>query len=119
MLFFLQNGHRVVASDRRGHGRWTQTRDGHDMDHYADDLATPGGLPKSVFDDLQARQPVGVLPSAPVRPLLWLQPARSEILRGDHRELVAPGHDGRSQGPLPRATEAPTIYADLLAWLRS
>jgi non-heme chloroperoxidase len=39
MLFFLQQGYRVVAHDRRGHGRSTQTGDGHDMDHYADDLA--------------------------------------------------------------------------------
>src|SRR5207249_11977325 len=39
MLFFLQQGYRVVAHDRRGHGRSTQTSDGHDMDHYADDLA--------------------------------------------------------------------------------
>jgi pimeloyl-ACP methyl ester carboxylesterase len=30
---------RVIAHDRRGHGRSTQTADGHDMDHYADDLA--------------------------------------------------------------------------------
>ncbi|WP_250005696.1 alpha/beta fold hydrolase [Actinoplanes sp. M2I2] len=108
MLFFLRNGYRVVAADRRGHGRSTQVGDGHDMDHYADDLkavvehldlrdaihvghstgggevahyiarhgeervaravlisavpplmlqteANPGGLPKSVFDDLQAQ----------------------------------------------------------------
>ena len=108
MLFFLGKGYRVVAADRRGHGRSTQTGDGHDMDHYADDLAAvvehldlheavhighstgggevaryiarhgesrvakavlissvpplmvqteanPGGLPKSVFDDLQAQ----------------------------------------------------------------
>ena len=107
MLFFLQEGYRVIAHDRRGHGRSTQTGDGHDMDHYADDLAAvianldledavhvghstgggevvryiarhgqdrvakavlisavpplmvktpanPGGLPKSVFDDIQA-----------------------------------------------------------------
>jgi non-heme chloroperoxidase len=40
MLFFLQHGYRVIAHDRRGHGRSTQTADGHDMDHYADDLAT-------------------------------------------------------------------------------
>src|ERR1017187_7217751 len=39
MLFFLQHGYRVIAHDRRGHGRSTQTADGHDMDHYADDLA--------------------------------------------------------------------------------
>jgi len=39
MLFFLKNGYRVIAHDRRGHGRSTQTGDGHDMDHYADDLA--------------------------------------------------------------------------------
>lgn len=39
MLFFLRQGYRVVAHDRRGHGRSSQTGDGHDMDHYADDLA--------------------------------------------------------------------------------
>ncbi len=37
MLFFLQNGFRVVAHDRRGHGRSAQVSDGHDMDHYAAD----------------------------------------------------------------------------------
>jgi non-heme chloroperoxidase len=108
MLFFLQHGYRVIAHDRRGHGRSSQPGDGHDMDHYADDLAAlaahldlrdaihvghstgggevahylgrhgesrvakaaligavpplmvkteanPGGLPKQVFDDLQAQ----------------------------------------------------------------
>lgn len=40
MMFFLGHGYRVVAHDRRGHGRSTQVSDGHDMDHYADDLAT-------------------------------------------------------------------------------
>ena len=39
MLFFLDHGYRVIAHDRRGHGRSSQTGDGHDMDHYADDLA--------------------------------------------------------------------------------
>lgn len=43
MLFFLQHGFRVIAHDRRGHGRSTQTGDGHDMDHYADDLAAVVG----------------------------------------------------------------------------
>src|SRR6059058_4055304 len=108
MLFFLKQGYRVIAHDRRGHGRSSQTSDGHDMDHYADDLAAltahldlkdavhvghstgggevahylgrhgesrvakaalisavpplmvkteknPGGLPKEVFDGLQAQ----------------------------------------------------------------
>ncbi|MGK2855381.1 MAG: alpha/beta fold hydrolase, partial [Microbacteriaceae bacterium] len=108
MLFFLGQGYRVIAHDRRGHGRSTQTPGGHDLDHYADDLkaltdhldlhdaihighstgggevvrylarhgedraakaalisavpplmvqtdANPDGLPKSVFDDLQAQ----------------------------------------------------------------
>jgi len=39
MLFFLNHGYRVIAHDRRGHGRSSQTGHGHDMDHYADDLA--------------------------------------------------------------------------------
>jgi non-heme chloroperoxidase len=108
MLFFLNNGYRVIAHDRRGHGRSSQVGDGHDLDHYADDLAAvtahlnlkdaihvghstgggevvrylarhgesrvakaalisavpplmlktpanPGGLPKEVFDGLQAQ----------------------------------------------------------------
>ena len=108
MLFFLDHGYRVIAHDRRGHGRSSQVWDGHDMDHYADDVAAvvdhlgvqgavhvghstgggevihylarhgedrvskaviisavpplmvqtpsnPGGLPKSVFDDMQAQ----------------------------------------------------------------
>jgi non-heme chloroperoxidase len=108
LLFFLAQGYRVIAHDRRGHGRSTQTADGHDLDHYADDLAAvtahldlkdaihvghstgggevirylarrgekgvtkaaiisavpplmvktpanPGGLPKEVFDGLQAQ----------------------------------------------------------------
>jgi non-heme chloroperoxidase len=39
MLFFLGKGYRVVAHDRRGHGRSAQVSDGHDMDHYAADAA--------------------------------------------------------------------------------
>jgi len=43
MMFFLQHGYRVIAHDRRGHGRSTQTADGNDMDHYAADLAALTG----------------------------------------------------------------------------
>src|SRR5207245_6585596 len=39
MMFFARHGYRVIAHDRRGHGRSSQTNGGHDMDHYADDLA--------------------------------------------------------------------------------
>jgi non-heme chloroperoxidase len=46
MLFFLSKGYRVIAHDRRGHGRSTQVADGHDLDHYADDL-------KAVTDHLK------------------------------------------------------------------
>ncbi|WP_018390210.1 alpha/beta fold hydrolase [Ancylobacter sp. FA202] len=39
MLYFLGEGFRVVASDRRGHGRSAQVSEGHDMDHYAADVS--------------------------------------------------------------------------------
>ena len=39
MLYFVAKGHRVIAHDRRGHGRSSQVSDGHDMDHYAADAA--------------------------------------------------------------------------------
>jgi len=39
MMFFLNHSYRVIAHDRRGHGRSSQGSYGHDMDHYADDLA--------------------------------------------------------------------------------
>src|SRR6187402_2091152 len=39
MLYFLARGYRVIAHDRRGHGRSTQTWTGNEMDTYADDLA--------------------------------------------------------------------------------
>ncbi|MER7941912.1 alpha/beta fold hydrolase [Streptomyces sp. NPDC094473] len=38
MLFFLGHGYRVIAHDRRGHGRSSQSADGHDMDTYAADV---------------------------------------------------------------------------------
>lgn len=39
MIFLADNGYRVIAHDRRGHGRSSQPWEGNDMDHYADDLA--------------------------------------------------------------------------------
>jgi hypothetical protein len=66
MLFFLGKGFRVIAHDRRGHGRSTQPGDGRDMDHYADDLAeltahldlkdaVPADLPESVTPQRKKR----------------------------------------------------------------
>ena len=54
MLFFLHKGFRVIAHDRRGHGRSSQTSGGHDMEHYAADL---GALTKHL--DLQGAIHVG------------------------------------------------------------
>src|SRR6185503_7103992 len=45
LLFFLHKGFRVIAHDRRGHGRSSQTSGGHDMEHYAADL---GALTKAL-----------------------------------------------------------------------
>ncbi|KGI68556.1 alpha/beta hydrolase [Mycolicibacterium rufum] len=53
LMFFLGEGYRVVAHDRRGHGRSAQVADGHDMDHYADDLA-------AVVEHLDLREAVHV-----------------------------------------------------------
>jgi len=53
MLFFVGEGYRVVAHDRRGHGRSTQVGDGHDMDHYADDL-------RAVVEQLDLRDAIHV-----------------------------------------------------------
>ncbi|MCQ6257175.1 alpha/beta fold hydrolase [Pseudomonas sp. Q11] len=52
-LFFVQHGYRVIAHDRRGHGRSSQVSDGHDMDHYASDVST-------VVDHLDLRNVVHV-----------------------------------------------------------
>ena len=53
ILFFLQHGFRVVAHDRRGHGRSAQVGDGHDMDHYAADAS-------AVFEHLDLRNAVHI-----------------------------------------------------------
>jgi pimeloyl-ACP methyl ester carboxylesterase len=46
MPFFLRKGFRVIAHERRGHGRSTQTADGHDRHHHVDE---PGG-PDAAFE---------------------------------------------------------------------
>jgi non-heme chloroperoxidase len=53
MLYFGQRGYRVIAHDRRGHGRSGQTWDGNEMDTYADDLAT-------LFEKLDLRDAIMV-----------------------------------------------------------
>jgi len=53
MLFFLGEGYRVVATDRRGHGRSAQVDVGHDMDHYAADAS-------AVFEHLDLRNAVHI-----------------------------------------------------------
>src|ERR1700749_1300059 len=53
MLFFLSHGYRVVAHDRRGHGRSSQVDTGHDMDHYASDAS-------AVAENLDLRNAVHV-----------------------------------------------------------
>jgi non-heme chloroperoxidase len=53
MLFFLHKGFRVVAHDRRGHGRSSQGDTGHDMDHYAADAS-------AVFEHLDLRNAVHI-----------------------------------------------------------
>ncbi len=53
MLFFVQHGFRVIAHDRRGHGRSAQVSEGHDMDHYAADAA-------AVFEHLNLKNAVHI-----------------------------------------------------------
>ena len=158
MLFFLQHGYRVVAHDRRGHGRSSQVGDGHDMDHYADDLATvtehldlknaihvghstgggevvrylarhgesrvskaalisavpplmlkteanPLGLPKEVFDGLQAQlaaSRANFYRDLPTGPFYGYNRPGGRIFRRSDRQLVAAGNDRRREGALRR-----------------
>jgi non-heme chloroperoxidase len=53
LLYFLSEGYRVIAHDRRGHGRSSQVSDGHDMDHYAADAS-------AVVDHLDLRNAVHI-----------------------------------------------------------
>jgi non-heme chloroperoxidase len=53
MLYFVGKGYRVIAHDRRGHGRSSQVSDGHDMDHYAADAA-------AVVEQLELRNAIHI-----------------------------------------------------------
>jgi non-heme chloroperoxidase len=53
LLYLIGKGYRVIAHDRRGHGRSAQVSDGHDMDHYAADAA-------AVFEHLDLRNAVHI-----------------------------------------------------------
>lgn len=98
MLFLPEHGCRTIAHDRRGHGRSSQPWTGHDMDTYADDLATlietleknPCGRPFAVFDGLRAgtRQPRAVVQRHRLRALLRLEPSWCGGLAGP-RDLLA------------------------------
>ena len=155
MLFFLAEGYRVIAHDRRGHGRSTQTDLGNDMDTYAADAAelvahldlrdaihvghstgggevaryvaqhgagrvakavlisaippvmikkesNPGGPADRGLRWLPQRdgQPRPILSRRPGGSILRVQSSGSEGVARHHRQLVAPGDDGRDQGPL-------------------
>ena len=71
LLYFLDKGYRVVAHDRRGHGRSGQVSDGHDMDHYAADTA-------AVVEHLDLRNAVhiGFRPAVGKQPATWHATAR-------------------------------------------
>ncbi len=122
MMFFLNRGYRVIAHDRRGHGRSSQGGDGHDMDHYADDLAaltahldldnaihvghsTGGGevtryIARHGLPGAGGHQPGAILFGRAGWTFLWIQPTGRESIAGCDSELVAPGNDGRRQGAL-------------------
>jgi pimeloyl-ACP methyl ester carboxylesterase len=103
MMFFLNSGFRVIAHDRRGHGRSTQTATGHDMDHYADDLAV-------LTEHLNIKNAVHVGHSTGggevVHYLARNGESRAAKAVGgrdfgrNHSELVAPGNDGGCEGAL-------------------
>lgn len=105
MMFFLSHGYRVIAHDRRGHGRSTQTAIGHDLDTYAADVA-------QVVEALDLENAIHIGHSTGggevtrhYHPVLWFQPARCKSLGGHPRELVASRHDGRHQGLNTSASE--------------
>jgi pimeloyl-ACP methyl ester carboxylesterase len=130
-MSFLAHGYRAVAHDRRGHGRSTQTGDGHDMDHHADDLAaltahldlrdavhvghSTGSRTDSTDDLREITVPVLVMhgDDDQVVPYENSAPRSAELLRNGTPRTYA----GFPHG-MP-TTEAATVNADLLDFIRS
>ena len=110
MLFFLNHGYRVIAHDRRGHGRSTQVSDGHDMDHYADDLAAL----TAHLDLKKITVPVLVMhgDDDQIVPYPDSAPLSAKLLRNGTLKT----YKGFPHG-MP-TTEAATINADLLTFLK-
>ncbi len=90
---------RVVAHDRRGHGRCSQTGDGYDMDHYADDLAA-----LTTHLDLTDAVHVGHSPEAARWSAIWPATARAEWRRRRIASAVPPlmVHTDANPGGLPK-----------------
>ena len=165
MLFFLNHGYRVIAHDRRGHGRSTQTATattwiimptisrlwsrisicknaihvghstgGGEVVHYlarhgesrvakaalisavpplmVKTDANPGGLPKEVFDDLQAQLAANrsqFYRDLPAGPFYGYNRPGAKASEAIIAELVASGHDGRREGALRRHRR---VFAD-------
>ena len=98
MLFFLNQGYRVIAHDRRGHGRSSQVGDGHDMDHYADDLA-------AVTAHLDLKNAIHVGHSTGGGEVVhYIAPRRNPGLEGGHHQRGAAA-DGADTGQPQRAAE--------------
>ena len=119
MLFFLDKGYRVIAHDRRGHGRSSQVSDGHDMDHYAADAA-------AVVEHLDLRNAVHIGHSTgggeATRYVARHGKGRVAKAGADRRRAADHGEDGRQSGRpadrgvrrLPRSSSPPTARSSII-----
>ena len=107
MLFFLKHGYRVIAHDRRGHGR-SPNGDGHDMDHYAGDLAAV-----TEFLDLKNAIQSAIRPAAARSCIIWVGTVKAGSEGGHHqRGATADGETAANPNGLPKA-----VFDDLQAQL--
>ena len=90
MLYFLDHGYRVVASDRRGHGRSSQIGTGHDMDHYASDAnaVVDASLRVHGLDRLRVVD-ASVMPTITsgntASPVVMIAEKSADVIRATHR----------------------------------